>query len=436
MNPFLTGVLTALTLISGTAHAQQAPVSESALNLGQAVAIAIDRDPWFSASRQAQHAEGLRSESVAERPAPSLSVSMLNMPVDTFSVRQEPMTQLRLGVSQAFARGDTVSLTRQQYLLKAGRHPVERQEYAARVALNITQQWLDYVEAAQYEKLIGQDIEVFEQMVETTASAYQSGMGEVRQQDVIDARLALAQLQEQLTQVYQRKEKAAAALATRLDIPPGALQPETQLPDIALPRQVMTSVDDSRQSLAALLAEHPSVKRLSVDHDVAVKSVSIAKQKKAPKWAINGSYGYREDARSGDSRSDFFSLGVSVDVPLFNEAANDSAVKAAFADAEAIETRRRALIRDMLERVNAERAALSRLYERKDRYQQQILPQSTAYAEATLDAYTAAQGSVETVLDARTAHMKARIAALSIDADIARTRATLAYFTTTTVEEK
>lgn len=436
MNPFFTGVFTALTLISGAAHAQQATVSASDLQLQQAIAIAVERDPWFSASRQAQRAEQLRGESVAARPAPSLSLSMLNLPTDTFSVHQEPMTQLRVGVSQAFTRGDTVALTRQQHQIKARRHPAERREYVARIALNVTQQWLDYVEAVLHEQLIGQDINVFEQMVETTTSAYQSGLGEVRQQDVIDARLALAQLEEQLTQVYQQKEQAAAALTTQLDIPVSAFQPDAQLPGIALPDEVMAVSGNGTSSLVALLVRHPSVQRLAVEHDVAAKAVGLAKQKNAPQWAVNGSYGYRDDARTGESRADFFSVGVSVDVPLFNQETNDNAVKAAFADAQAIETRRRALIRDMLEQVNAQRASLSRLYERRDRYEEQILPQSTAYAEATLDAYTAAQGSVETVLDARTAHLKARIAALNIDADIARTRATLAYFTTTMVEEK
>lgn len=436
MTPFLTGVLTALTLISGTAHAQQAPVSESNLDLQQAIDIAIERDPWFSASRHAQNAAGLRGESVADRPAPSVSLSMMNLPVDSFSVRQEPMTQLRVGVSQAFPRGDTVALTRQQHRLRASLHPVERKEYAARLALNVTQQWLNYIEAVQQAQLIGENIEVFEQLAETTASAYQSGVGDVRQQDVIDARLALVRVEEQLTQVYQRKEKAAASLATWLEIPARSLQVDAQLPDITLPEPVMQRTGNASQAMAALLASHPSVQRLAVEHEVAVKSVGLAKQKNAPKWMVNGSYGYREDARNGDSRADFFSVGVSVDVPLFNEQVNDNAVKAAFADSEAIETRRRALIRDMLEQVNAQRASLSRLYERKARYEEQILPQSNAYAEATLDAYTAAQGSVETVLDARTSHLKVQIAALNIEAEIARTRATLAYFTTQTVEEK
>ncbi len=436
MSPLKLGVLTALIPFCVASLAQTAPDVQRTLELDQAIALAVQEDPWFDASEQMQRADLLKEAAVEARPSPSVSLSMLNLPTDTFSVRQEPMTQLRVGVTQAFARGDTVELTREQQRLKANRHPVEREDRAARVALAVTRHWLDVAQAKQHQALVREDIATVEQLVDTTSSAYESGVGKVRQQDVLDARLELAKMQEQLSGIIQREEQARASLLTLLGEMGNALSIAPVIPPIPLPDVALEQRPDSRQRLAEHLAMHPSVRVLAVDHTVASQAVEIAKQKKAPQWAVNGGYAYRSDARSGDSRADFLSVGVSVDIPLFNDTANDNAVQAAFAESEAVETRRRALIRDLLTQVNALRAALTHLYERQQQYHTKILPQSEDYAEATLDAYTAAQGSVETVLDARAAHLQARIAALNIDTDIARHRATLAYYTTTAMTQE
>lgn len=431
MDPLKVGALTALITFCYTSLAHAAGESQRELHLDQAIVQAVQEDPWFTVSEQMQRADQLKEASVETRPSPSVSLGMLNLPTDTFSMRQEPMTQLRVGITQAFARGDTVALTREQHRLRATRHPLARQERAAKVALTVTNYWLDMAQARQHQALVREDIAIVEQLVTTTSSAYESGVGRVRQQDVLDARLELAKMREQLTAIIQREEKAAAALRTLIGETGPALAFADTLPVVPLPDVVLTQAPDRRQRLAERLSMHPSVRLLAVEHSVASQAVEIAKQKNAPQWAVNGGYAYRSDARSGDSRADFLSVGVSVDIPLFNEHANDNAVKAAFAESEATETRRRALIRDLLTEVNAQRAALSRLYERQQQFEETILPQSEDYAEATLDAYTAAQGSVETVLDARAAHLKARIAALNIATDIARHRAMLAYYTTT-----
>lgn len=101
---------------------------EPLLNLQEAVSIAVQEDPWLTASKQTQ--EAFASEAIASSslPDPQISLTAASFPVDSFSSRQEGMAQLVVGVSQAFPRGDTLSLSRKQknqrvfsYLVRAVR---------------------------------------------------------------------------------------------------------------------------------------------------------------------------------------------------------------------------------------------------------------------------------------------------------------------------
>lgn len=85
---------------------------EPLLNLQEAVSIAVQEDPWLTASKQTQ--EAFASEAIASSslPDPQISLTAASFPVDSFSSRQEGMTQLVVGVSQTFPRGDTLSLSR------------------------------------------------------------------------------------------------------------------------------------------------------------------------------------------------------------------------------------------------------------------------------------------------------------------------------------
>ncbi|WP_232368293.1 TolC family protein [Alteromonas sp. MB-3u-76] len=77
--------------------------------------------------------------------------------------------------------------------------------------------------------------------------------------------------------------------------------------------------------MARALSQHPAVKALEVKRKVSEKAIDLAKQQYKPQWGGNANYGYRDDMPSGQSRADFFSVGVSFDVPLFTK--NDKTKK-------------------------------------------------------------------------------------------------------------
>jgi hypothetical protein len=92
-----------------------------ALNLKQAEQLAIQSDPSIEAYKATS--QSFVDESVADDtlPDPILRFGAVNVPVDTFDLDQEQMTQVKVGIVQNFPRGNVLSIKQQQsrYLSRA-----------------------------------------------------------------------------------------------------------------------------------------------------------------------------------------------------------------------------------------------------------------------------------------------------------------------------
>ncbi len=397
------------------------------LTLQQAISIAVTEDPWIKGNRHQEQA--LKDESVAADtlPNPNVAINMMNLPVDTFSFNQEAMTQLMVGVSQTIPRGDSLALKREQLSLMASQYPELRSERMATVKMMVTQRWLEWYQAQQIVQLIERDSSLFEQMADIASANYSSAIGTTRQQDVIRAQLELVQLEDRLTQQRQKRDVALAALNEWVSGITSDKEVSHALPDIKLNYKALLEAETQTPQLVALLAEHPTLKAVDVQQQVAEKNTELARQQYKPQWGVNASYAYRDDSSMMD-RADFFSVGVSFDVPLFQGERQDRQVSAAVARSEAVKTEKRLKLRTMLAQVEQAVTQLHNLKKRQALYENQLLNQTAEQAESTLTAYTNDDGDFSEVVMARIAQLNARIAALEIDIDILKMKNQLNYF--------
>ena len=81
-----------------------------ALNLQQAEHLAVQADPAiekFKATSLSYENASIADDTL---PDPKLRLGAVNVPVDTFDLEQEQMTQLKIGVQQNFPRGNSLAL--------------------------------------------------------------------------------------------------------------------------------------------------------------------------------------------------------------------------------------------------------------------------------------------------------------------------------------
>lgn len=410
MNHFRTfkvSFLAFLLTVTISAHSNE-------LSLDDALSYALNNEPWLTASKYQQAAVQAQSLVAGTLPDPVLTIGLMNLPTDGFAFDQEGMTQLKVGVSQMFSRGDSLALKKQALAQSAQQYPWLRSDRLAQVKTIVIESWLNAYRAQQSIALIEQDKALFSQLIDITESSYASSIGNTRQQDIIRAQLELTRLEDKLMMLEQQFESAKKRLSQWLPI-----NMLTQ-PVSAKRSDIIPLVDFSQlefTQLMQLLMAHPAI--VAIDQTVAAKKteIDIAKQGYKPQFGVNMGYGYRDGTPMGDSRADLFSVGLSVDLPLFTDNRQDQQVNAAIAIAEAVKTQKLIALQKLKGMYFKEFSQLARLAKRGGLYQTKLLPQMAEQAQATLNAYTRDDGDFSEVMRARISELNAKIDALNIQID-------------------
>lgn len=413
------------------------------LTLPQAISLAISNDPWLVRSEISEQAMLDRSDAVDTLPNPVVSIGLANLPTDGFVFDQEPMTQLKAGVAQQFTRGNSRGIQRKQLQELAYQYPLLRQDRMAKTEVMVSLLWLEVYRAQQIVALIENDKALFQQLAEIVQASYSSAVGNVRQQDIVRAQLELTRLEDRLNTLMSQKEQAGSQLLEWFNN--GNPQPLVsvdfaQYKRVSVERPSIESLAQSKvellagfeqQALAQRLNAHPSILAIEQRIDAGETGVELAKQAYKPQWGVNASYAYRADDQLGRSRADFFSVGLSFDLPLFTQSSQDKKVSAAVRDAEAIKTDKLLALRGLVSQLQSTWSRYQRLLKRQTLFGDNILVQTREQAEASLTAYTNDDGDFSEVVRSRIDDLNARIDMLNIEVDLLKAQVELNYYFTT-----
>jgi len=368
-----------------------------------------------------------------------LSLGFANLPTDTFALDQEPMTQLKVGVSQQFSRGKTLKLKRQQLEQKSEQTIFQREDRKAAVTLTVAQLWLEWFRQQKTIALIEKDRNLFEDLAEIVNANYASALGNTQQHDIIQAQVELTRLEDRLYRLYQAADVYRAKLGEWLPKSIGNLQ-NLELPKVSLSAPSLIDKmnhdnggennNNSNAKISQYFLQHPRIRLLDQKIMVGDTVIQLAKEKYKPQWGINGSYAWRDDDPIGNDRADFLSVALTVDLPLFTTNRQDKQVSAAIAQTEAIKTEKYQLLRQLSAQAKQATATLNRLDQRQQLYQTRLLEEIDEQVETSLTAYTNDNADFNQAVRARIAQLNTRIDALNIDIDRLKIMAQLNYLFT------
>ena len=403
-----------LLLMFGSINGYTQEVS-GRLTLDSAIKLAIASDPWLARSHYRQNALSDEAIAAATLPDPKVSLTAANFPVDSFDINQEPMTQIALGISQMFSRGDSLALAQQQKEQLSVQEPLLRLDRKAKVTATVAQLWLQAYQAQESIRLIENDRALFEQLVDAARASYSTALGRARQQDLIRAQLELTRLDDRLTRLRQKQESTQRNLSEWIGAQASMpLDPVLPKQSTIVPVAALYTKTADEQARYEGIRHHPALQAFDQRIDAMTTGVELAHQKYKPEWGISAQYGYRADDPTGRDRADFFSMGVSFDLPIFTGNRQDKEVSAAVAMAEASKSDKQLLARRLMAELDAAIVQLQRLNERNALFTQQLLPQMAEQAEASLTAYNNDDGDFAEAVRARIAELNAKIEALSL----------------------
>ncbi|MFT5452826.1 MAG: hypothetical protein ACI9N9_002324, partial [Enterobacterales bacterium] len=158
-------LLIALLLIcfSNPLTADTAKSISTTLSFEKAVSLAQKNDPWLTANQYSEDALQSMSIAAGSYADPMMSLGFANLPTDSFDFSQEAMTQIKVGITQVFPRGDSLAIKQQQLQLQSSQFPYLRKARQAKIKVTVAKLWLNAYKAQESIALIESNRALFEQ---------------------------------------------------------------------------------------------------------------------------------------------------------------------------------------------------------------------------------------------------------------------------------
>lgn len=390
------------------------------LSLDRAISLAQANDPWLHGSQLRESALAAEAISASTLPDPILSFGAANLPTDSFDFRQEGMTQASIGITQRLPRGNSRELMGKQKRQLGQQQAMLRADRQAKVAATVSQLWLEGYRAEQSMALIERTRPLFEQLLTLSRSNYGAGLARAGQQDIISAELALSRLDDRLLMLQQQRDTARDQLSEWLGTEAITAFSTDTFRDIRI-----RDIKDRR--LASALQAHPAIRAIEQTIAVAQSDVALRQEQYKAEWAVNAKYAHRADDPLGNERADLFSIGVSVDLPLFTAKRQDQNLSAAQARAEANRTDKALLLRKMMANLKTQFNRLQGIDERLTLYNSRLLREARKQVSVNLNAYQNDKGDFREVIQAQIDALNVDIDAFNLRIDRQKTSVNIAY---------
>ncbi len=386
------------------------------LTLLEAQDVALEQEPGQVALRA--RADALEEQSIAagELPDPKLRMGLANYPLESGGFSTEGMTQAQLGIRQSFPPGRTRTVRTRQFQSLAVEMSENADARGRDILAAVRRVWLEMYYWQEAHNIVSESRPFFSDLVTTTRSLYAVGHKDL--QDVLRADLELSRLEDRLINIHKQRAQSQAALSEWVGSE-SSRSVSTKLP-------AWEQIPKLEQLHADLLT-HPALRAADARIDTRKAGIDLAKERYKPGWALDLGYGYRDGSLpNGRSRSDFVSLSVTVDLPIFKKNRQNRNLAAAFSERRAANESKEALLRKLGSQLDSEYARWQDLSRRIDLYEQVIVPKTKEQADAALAAYQSGAGDFADVIRGSIDDLNTRLDHVRIKTDRAQSYAALA----------
>ena len=290
------------------------------LSLDQAVEQALLNNPDLSALKERTLALADIPEQQGALPDPQLTFRASNLPVDTFAIDQEPMTQMQIALSQALPFPGKLSLRQQVADLESRAANFGFEEKRLLLVQDVKTVWWNIYYLDRALETVERNQELFRQLNTITQTKYKVGKG--LQQEVLMAQLELTKLLDNKISLTNMRRNEAIRLNTLIAQPA-----ETVLLLPQLKEEEFPEVPDLSQLLDQAQSSSPMIQDLSNKAEAAKTKVELAEKKYYPDFMAGATYGYRAGENpDGSERADFATFSVTLNLPFFNQTEKKRAI--------------------------------------------------------------------------------------------------------------
>lgn len=310
---------------------------------------------------------------------PMIGLGLVNVPIDSFDLNKEPMTQKVITLSQRLPWFGKLDLKSKKAALDAAKLSltVKAKEQALLRELADNYYELGFVSSSQQinDQLIGH----LNQIVDIAASRYTAGKG--LQQDVLQAQVEHSRLLEERNALKRQRrvlEERINGLLNRSAFVPVTPPTLSELPQLPLSEASLT-----RKALVG----NPELAALRIEIELAAVEVDLARKAYYPDPDLRLSYGQRDADPAGNDRSDFISGTIVFSLPVWAKQKQGRKKEAALNRREAARLQYQDYASQLPFRISALLNELDQIRSNHGLYNEALVIQAQQWAESAMIAY-------------------------------------------------
>ena len=388
--------------------------SAASLSLAEAQRLAASDAPQLNAQSAALRAVQQSAISADQQADPKLIIGVDNLPADgsdRFSFTRDFMTMRKIGFMQEFTRSEKLKLRGERAESEVRKEAAVLSLVEVNLNRDVALAWIDRYFAERQLDLLKEMARESELQVTAATATLAGGRGQVS--DPLAARIAAALVVDRTIDSERANARAVANLGRWIGA--AARQPLDAPP-------AFDQLAKHHTDLIGNIDSHPHLAMYAPLLAMADSEIRLANAAKHPDWSLEVAY-----AQRGPAFSNMLSIGVRIDLPIFQSKRQDPAIGAKVALSAQIraqaEDARRAHIAEIESMLADWDAANARLI----RYRADLLPLAKSRTEVTLAAYRGGKSDLAIVLEARRSEIDTRIAYLAAQSEQARAWANLNF---------
>lgn len=392
------------------------------LTLPDAEEIALVANPALAGMQARAEAMAEVPSQAGTLPDPTLGLNALNVPVDTFNLDQEPMTQVQLSLSQAFPFPGKLGLRRAAAEHEASAGLAAVSERRLIVLADVRAEWWQVFALDRALEIVRENQGLMRQFVQIAQTKYKVGDG--LQQDVLLAQLELSRLVNDELRLAGRREAKAAELNALLDRPPAFA---VRLP-VVPPSERLPKLEPEADLLQRSVENRPLLAGQRELVEAARDRADLAKRDYYPDFRLGAAYGFRDaqDRVTGETLPDFLSVMFSVNLPIYSGSRQSKAL----AQRRSELSQRRFLLGDSLRAVESAIKSHAAQYMAARRqvslFRTAILPQAEQTVQSMLAGYQVNEVDFLNVVNAELRLFNAQVSYWEVLGDAKQSLARLA----------
>ncbi len=302
------GVLILVAGISVVGMGEAVAGADEILRLQPLIQEALTVNPEIRAEERKWDAARERPPQEGSLDDPMLNFEVENLPTRSFGFTRDDMTMKKLSVSQAFPYFGKLDLRSEMAQREANAIGLAYRDKRNEIVRRVKEVFYELYAIERSLEIVENNHELLKQFVKIAETKYSVGKGV--QQDVLKAQVELSKLLDEQIRLDQSRQAAGARLNAILN----------RAPQAPLGRTEEVSMTEAPMELTELQAKalenRPLLKGLQEEVERSKAANALARKRYFPDLTMSLGYAFREDSAMV-RRSDFFSAGVSINLPLY-----------------------------------------------------------------------------------------------------------------------